>query len=212
MPTVNGPDEITSLEGGNDKVFYSNNSGEITELALGASGTVLTSAGATSAPTWEAIAAGGGVWSTTSGDAVAISIGDVVNLKPDGTVIKVQTSYSTGLQRQASMPTYTIYNAYINFMMQQSFYANGTHWISAMQPSNKWGLIPCTVTGGATSTATIGTVQEIADLVDTGTCAGAAMWDSTAGAMVALWQDSATGYIYGSVSYTHLTLPTICSV
>tara|TARA_B110000014_G_scaffold253750_1_gene233500 strand:- start:279 stop:2069 length:1791 start_codon:yes stop_codon:yes gene_type:complete len=199
MPTVNGPDEITTLEGGNDKVFYSNNNGAIIELPLGAAETVLTSAGATSAPTWEAIAAGGGVWSTTSGDAVAISIGDVVNLKPDGTVIKVQTSYSVGLQKQASQPTYTTFSYYIAMMMQQSFYANGTHWISAMQPSNKWGLIPCTVTGGATSTATIGTAQETPDLIDTGTCAGAAMWDSTAGAMVALWQDNATGYIYGSI-------------
>ena len=80
MPTVNGPDEITSLEGGNDKVFYSNNSGEITELSLGASGTVLTSAGATSAPTWEVLNAGGSIYETTTGDAVAIALGDVVNL------------------------------------------------------------------------------------------------------------------------------------
>ena len=57
MPTVNGPDEITDLEAGNDKVFYSDNSGDVTEVALGASGTVLTSAGATSAPTFSAIPA-----------------------------------------------------------------------------------------------------------------------------------------------------------
>ena len=184
---------------GANKTMYSNNSDVVSGVAFGASGTVLTSAGTSSAPTWEVLSAGGGVWSTTSGDAVAISIGDVVNLKPDGTVIKVQTSYSVGLQKQASQPTYTAFSYYISMMMQQSFYANGTHWISAMQPSNKWGLIPCTVTGGATSTATIGTAQETPDLIDSGTCAGAAMWDSTAGAMVALWQDNATGYIYGSI-------------
>ena len=47
MPTVNGPDEITTLEGGNDKVFYTNNNGAIIELPLGAADTVLTSSGAT---------------------------------------------------------------------------------------------------------------------------------------------------------------------
>lgn len=57
MPTVNGPDEITDLEAGNDKVFYSDSSGNVTEVALGAAATVLTSAGATSAPTFSALPA-----------------------------------------------------------------------------------------------------------------------------------------------------------
>jgi hypothetical protein len=42
-----------------NRVFYSDNSGNIQEVALGASGTILTSAGATSAPTFSAPAAGG---------------------------------------------------------------------------------------------------------------------------------------------------------
>jgi hypothetical protein len=42
---------------GNHKVFYSNGSGEVVELALGDSGKVLQSNGATSAPTWETPAA-----------------------------------------------------------------------------------------------------------------------------------------------------------
>ena len=57
MPTVNGPDEITDLEAGNDKVFYSDSSGNVTEVALGVAATVLTSAGATSAPTFSALPA-----------------------------------------------------------------------------------------------------------------------------------------------------------
>jgi hypothetical protein len=48
---------------GNWKVFYSNGSGAVTELALGASGKVLQSNGTSAAPTWET--AGGG-----SGDVV----------------------------------------------------------------------------------------------------------------------------------------------
>lgn len=50
---------------GNHKVFYSNGSGEIVELALGSSGTVLTSNGATSAPSFAA-ASGGGVTGAAS--------------------------------------------------------------------------------------------------------------------------------------------------
>ena len=45
---------------GNWKVFYSNGSGAVTELALGASGKVLQSNGASSAPTWETAGSGSG--------------------------------------------------------------------------------------------------------------------------------------------------------
>jgi len=41
------------------RVFYSNNTGTITELALGSSGTVLTSSGSSNAPTFAALPAGG---------------------------------------------------------------------------------------------------------------------------------------------------------
>lgn len=64
MPTVNGP--ITNLTGTADRVIYLNNSGDVTELALGAANTVLTSQGATSAPTFAA--AGGGAWTFEAAD------------------------------------------------------------------------------------------------------------------------------------------------
>ena len=86
MPTVNGPDEITTLEGGNNKVFYSNNSGEITELALGASGTVLTSAGTDATanpPTWETPAGGDTLSFTANG---ALTAGNAAVLDADGKV------------------------------------------------------------------------------------------------------------------------------
>ena len=43
---------------GNWKLFYSNGSGAVTELALGAADTVLTSSGASSAPSFAAVASG----------------------------------------------------------------------------------------------------------------------------------------------------------
>ena len=45
----------TLLNGGNNKVYYTDSSGDVTELALGAANTVLTSAGATSAPTFSGV-------------------------------------------------------------------------------------------------------------------------------------------------------------
>lgn len=53
--TMTGTSDHTA---GTHKIFYSNGSGEIVELALGATGTVLTSGGAATAPSFEA--AGGG--------------------------------------------------------------------------------------------------------------------------------------------------------
>jgi len=47
---VSVPD--TSITGGNWKVLYTNSSGAVTELAVGTAGTVLTSAGASSAPSF----------------------------------------------------------------------------------------------------------------------------------------------------------------
>ena len=51
----------TMLDAGNNKVLYSDSSGDITELPLGAANTVLTSAGATSAPTFSEVDAALGV-------------------------------------------------------------------------------------------------------------------------------------------------------
>jgi hypothetical protein len=55
--TITSTDDHTA---GNHKVFYSNGSGQLVELDLGADGTVLQSNGATSAPTFETPAGGGG--------------------------------------------------------------------------------------------------------------------------------------------------------
>ena len=45
----------------------------------------------------KAIAAGGNVYTTTTGDAVAIAVGDIVNLKSgDGKVVKIRQHYSAG--------------------------------------------------------------------------------------------------------------------
>ena len=50
---VGGSTTLTDFSGGNWKTIYTDGSGDVTELALGASGKVLTANGTTSAPTWE---------------------------------------------------------------------------------------------------------------------------------------------------------------
>jgi len=70
---------VGDLTFGNDKVLYSNNSGVLTALALGAAGEVLTSAGATSAPTFENPNAGYGnhkvLYSNGSGVLTELALG-----------------------------------------------------------------------------------------------------------------------------------------
>ena len=163
MPTVNGPDEITTLEGGNDKVFYSNNSGEITELALGASGTVLTSAGATSAPSFVATAGGAEGTFVANG---SIAAGRAVVLDAAGTVSQLANTL--------------VANAAGDGTTNNSGYG----WSSPM-----WGL---------------------------STPAGTSYYDKSVDHHVRMnqnYQYPSSPYYGGiTVSYTHLTLPTICSV
>ena len=47
MPTVNGPDEITTLRGSADKVFYTDSNGDVQEVSIGTDGQTLVSTGAT---------------------------------------------------------------------------------------------------------------------------------------------------------------------
>ena len=126
MPTVNGPDEITTLEGGNDKVFYSNNYGAITELALGASGTVLTSAGATSAPSWAVPTGGQEVAMTADG---AVAAGKIVSWKA-GKAVQIATTTATqsnggantGVSSEANYGT-NAFDATFDPDRNQGFYA-----------------------------------------------------------------------------------------
>jgi len=54
MPTVNGPDEITTLTGTPDKVFYTDSNGDVKEVSIGTDGQALISTGAT-APAFEGV-------------------------------------------------------------------------------------------------------------------------------------------------------------
>jgi hypothetical protein len=85
----------TMLDAGNNKVFYANTSGAITELPLGASGEVLTSQGATSAPNFSAIPASGGTKEMTATGAIS-GAGIAVALNSDGTVSTIADTRADG--------------------------------------------------------------------------------------------------------------------
>ena len=69
---------ITDITAGNWKLFYSNGSGVITELALDTVGKVLTAGGAAAAPTWETPSAGGDMDDVyNAGSAIAVDNTDV---------------------------------------------------------------------------------------------------------------------------------------
>lgn len=249
MPTVNGPDEITDLEAGNDKVFYSDSSGDVTEVALGAAATVLTSAGATSAPTfavipadatvganktiysdnsdvvsgvafgaaetvltssgltsaptWEAISAGGNVYTTTTGNAVAIAVGDIVNLKSDGTVVKLDTTYSAGMAiGTSSTNSYVTHPNYQAIMRGDAIEAAGTQWHIAVindSGTQRAGVIPYSVDSAPSQTE--GTAQFVTGTnsdINTSYSPMSIQWDSTNSKLVAVWAQ-VSGYIYSSI-------------
>ena len=103
----------TMLDAGNNKVFYANTSGAITELPLGAANEVLTSQGATSAPNFSAVPAGGSTSLTSSG---SITAGDMVVENVSGTVSTV-TSTLQGFDIISGVTAQTTYNNnYFNFM------------------------------------------------------------------------------------------------
>ena len=66
-------DNLTELDGTNWRVFYSNGTGDVTELALGADGTYLMSNGAAVAPSFETPSGSGDV--TTVGTPVNDQVG-----------------------------------------------------------------------------------------------------------------------------------------
>lgn len=69
---------ITDFDGTAWRVIYIDGSGDVQELALGADDTVLTSTGASSAPAFEAAAAGGDitdVWGCSTGDCQTLTAG-----------------------------------------------------------------------------------------------------------------------------------------
>ena len=73
----------TTMTGlGNWKLLYTNGSGAATELALGASGTVLTGGGTSSAPTFAAAAGGGGQW-----ELIASDVGTTISTTASSTTV-----------------------------------------------------------------------------------------------------------------------------
>lgn len=75
---LQGAITTSGFTAGNHKVFYSNGSGQITELPLGAANTVLTSQGTTSAPTFATVSGGVSAVDSTTADVFSVSGSNLV--------------------------------------------------------------------------------------------------------------------------------------
>lgn len=97
---------MTAVTGGNWKVFYTNGSGVVVELALGAANTVLTSNGASSAPSWGAGSSTARVWGGELDDTAqgadkliipSFEFQNEASVNFDKLVIVFQTASTTGV-------------------------------------------------------------------------------------------------------------------
>jgi hypothetical protein len=115
-----------------NRVFYSDNSGNIQEVALGASGTILTSAGATSAPTFSAASAGG-----TKTYAFFAAIGSNQPPATNFAVLDTRNSIAVLGFRGETADDSAIF---VGVMPEGAVLSSGLqvrlHWMSATQTSN----------------------------------------------------------------------------
>ena len=154
----------TEMTANNWKLFYSNGSGAVQELAAGASGTVLTANGATSAPTFEAAAAGGSITATATG---AISgAGISVSLNSDGTVSatadgRVAASASSITNISSYSTNYTM--SYVIGIYDDAADAVVVAWMDNHDSSGTWNdyKLKTAAASISGSTLTFGTVVDV---------------------------------------------------
>jgi hypothetical protein len=101
-------DSITALDASNHRLFYSDGSGNVVELAFGAAATVLTSNGASSAPSFQAAPGGGGttVEPLQTGIGSSADFNTLVNprwieitiddLEPQSSIVEVEINLGSG--------------------------------------------------------------------------------------------------------------------
>lgn len=194
-----GASAITGIEAGNNKVFYSNGSGTIVELALPADGTVLVGNGTSSAPTFGNLVdiKGGNdkvLYNNSSGAITELAIGATgLGLKSNGTTSAPSFAAMGGNWATIGSGTYSSgTNVFFNLTSLSNYRAvRGWYtWASANTTNNNsWGRMR--VNGKTTDNYYYARHY----LASTDTVAGSAMstWGGAFGTGANVW--------YGTVSF-----------
>jgi len=199
MPTVNGPDEITTLKGGDDKIFFSDSDGDVQEVSLGVTGTVLTSAGPTVTPTFTVPASGGKTTMVSSG---SITAGDMVIENASGTVSTV-TSTLQAFSIISGVTAQTTYNNnYYNFMAYDT--ANGC--TALLQPdsnnSDNVYVVFITESGGTITTTAPSLIKNRTNAAGQGTYPVGFDYDDNNNVYLAIFKNASTAYTE-AVAFTY---------
>lgn len=142
---------------GNYKVFYSNGSGQVVELPLSTSGTVLTSNGASSAPSWGSSSASP---LTTKGDIYAYSTANArLPVGENGQYLTVDSAETTGLKWVSKPLTtkgdlYTVSSTSLSARLPVGTNGYVLTADSAETTGLKWTAVSGTTTSGMTDPMT----------------------------------------------------------
>ena len=115
-------DALTTLNATAWRLFYSDGSGDVSELALGADGDVLTTAGAASVPTWETPSAGGNPVSTNDVCIVQFNANDTYTLNGHRTLEFDTIVHDSGNNFDTGTYAYTVPTSRMYFV---AFYTRG---------------------------------------------------------------------------------------
>ena len=188
----------SELTAANWKLFYSNGSGAVQELALAASG-VLTANGTSAAPTFEAPASGG-IRSFTADGAIG-SAGLIVTENADGTVSTITDTRGGGTQTTLAL---TAQSAVMPYASTSGYQTTGGSLFQVWAETSDGTNVDIVAAAGTISGSTItwGT-QVILNTAEANKMQIAATYDPTNNKVWVMWNTSAAvGGIYKLATFT----------
>lgn len=174
-PRLHTMTSTTDHSAGNWKVFYSDASGQVQELALGANNTFLRSNGPTVAPSWAATGGGGVTFATLVGGTntfASMTVGTGASLQVTGNGIIQATEFMGNGSTSSSVDLNT---NEVNGTLPVNKGGTGTNTLTGMLKGN----------GASAITGITNTPNNVAYWTDANTIGGSTnlTWDNTSGSL-----------------------------